>query len=182
MNLCDERLLSPCMNAGVLLRFLINYFAPHNSERTSGYNPFGNVSGGNVQSGVINPWGYAGGYTDATTRLIKFGIRYYDPHVGRWTQATPIGGSLQEATQANPYTYADNNPINDVDPTGASSWWSRFNGCFHSSIANILRIVGFVFGTVAKGIFWILQWLGWESISIFIDISKIEEVLQTSSR
>jgi RHS repeat-associated protein len=56
---------------------------------TYGYDPFGNVGGGTVQSGVINPWGYAGGYTDTTTGLIKFGIRYYDPTVGRWTQAPP---------------------------------------------------------------------------------------------
>jgi RHS repeat-associated protein len=88
---------------------------------TYGYDPFGNVGGGTVQSGVINPWGYVGGYTDKTTGLVKFGIRYYDPHVGRWTQATPIGGSLQEATKANPYVYADNDPINEIDPTGRSS-------------------------------------------------------------
>jgi hypothetical protein len=43
---------------------------------TYGYDAFGNVGGGTVQSGVINPWGYAGGYTDKTTNLIKFGIRY----------------------------------------------------------------------------------------------------------
>ena len=83
-----------------------------------GYDAFGSVGGGSVQSGIVNPWGYASGYTDTTTGLVKFGIRYYDTHIGRWTQATPIGGSLQEATKANPYVYADNNPINEVDPTG----------------------------------------------------------------
>ena len=76
-----------------------------------------------MQSGLVNPWGYAGGYTDKTTGLIKFGIRFYDAHTGRWTQATPIGGSLQEATKANPYVYADNNPINETDPSGALANW-----------------------------------------------------------
>jgi RHS repeat-associated protein len=75
---------------------------------------------------VIDPWDYAGGYTDTTTGLIKFGIRYYDPHVGRWTQVTPIGGSLQEATKANPYVYADNDPIDGTDTSGAYR-------CYHVS-------------------------------------------------
>ena len=104
-----------------------------NLVATYGYDPFGSVGGGTVQSGVINPWGYAGGYTDTTTGLIKFGIRYYDPHVGRWTQATPIGGSLQEATKANPYVYVDNDPINGTDLGGAhlchffsESWLFKF--------------------------------------------------------
>ncbi|GCF08859.1 RHS repeat-associated core domain-containing protein [Dictyobacter arantiisoli] len=81
------------------------------------YDPFGGISS---QSGTVaNPWQYAGGYYDSTTGLTKFGIRYYDPQFGRWTQATPIGGSLQEALKANPYVYADNNPVNNVDPSGA---------------------------------------------------------------
>jgi RHS repeat-associated protein len=116
---------------------------------TYGYDPFGNVGGGTVQSGVINPWGYAGGYTDATTGLVKFGIRYDDARVGRWTQATPIGGSLQEATKANPYVYADNNPINEVDPSGKAG----ILNCLGSIINNgaqflateALIVGGFVF-------------------------------------
>ncbi|GCF11770.1 hypothetical protein KDI_53340 [Dictyobacter arantiisoli] len=80
------------------------------------YDPFGGISS---QSGTLsNPWQYAGGYYDSTTGLTKFGIRYYDPQFGRWTQATPIGGSLQEMLKANPYVYADNNPVNEVDPSG----------------------------------------------------------------
>ena len=87
---------------------------------TYGYDAFGNLGGGTVQNGLVNPWGYAGGYTDKTTGLIKFGIRFYDARTGRWTQATPIGGSLQEATEANPYVYAGDDPINNFDPNGAN--------------------------------------------------------------
>lgn len=39
-------------------------------------------------------WQYAGGYRDVNTGLYKFGERYYDPTLGRWTQQDPIGGSL----------------------------------------------------------------------------------------
>ena len=41
------------------------------------------------------------------------------PPQGRWTQATPVGGSLQETLKANPYVYAGDNPVNEVDPSGA---------------------------------------------------------------
>jgi RHS repeat-associated protein len=69
------------------------------------------------QSGLNNPWKFAGGFFDSSTGLYKYGIRYYDPTIGRWTQRTP-GGSLQETTKANPYVYADDDPVNAVDPSG----------------------------------------------------------------
>ena len=103
------------------------------------YDAFGSVGGGSVQSGIVNPWGYAGGYTDTTTGLVKFGIRYYDTHIGRWTQATPIGGSLQEATKANPYVYADNNPINNVDRSGRDS--SPLDQCLVGAAIGALTVV-----------------------------------------
>ncbi len=82
------------------------------------YDPYGNLLNSKEQSGVTNPWKYAGGYLDGSTGLYKYGIRYYDPQVGRWTQRTPVGGSLAETLKANPYVYADNNPVNKVDPSG----------------------------------------------------------------
>ena len=54
--------------------------------------------------------------------MYKYGIRYFAPSLGRWTQRTPVGGSLAETTKANPYVYADDNPVNLVDPSGAFSW------------------------------------------------------------
>ena len=82
------------------------------------YDPYGNINGSKEQSGLNNPWKYAGGYYDSSTNLTKFGIRYYDATTGRWTQRTPVGGSLQETLKANPYVYAGNDPVNTVDPGG----------------------------------------------------------------
>ena len=97
------------------------------------YDPFGTAMGP-WQVQVSQPWTYAGGYYDSQTGLYKFGIRYYDSTTARWTQRTPIAGSLQETTKANPYEYAGDNPVNEVDPSG------RISG------ACILDIVGIANG------------------------------------
>jgi RHS repeat-associated protein len=62
---------------------------------------------------VPNPWCYASGYTDPTG-LVKFGERYYDPALGRFTQPDPSGRDL-------PYGYAGCDPVNHTDPSGALS-------------------------------------------------------------
>jgi len=50
--------------------------------------------------------------------LYKFGTRYYDPQVGRWTQKDPVGGSVGKIGSGNPYVYAGNVPNMQVDPSG----------------------------------------------------------------
>ena len=54
------------------------------------------VVASNEQSGLNNPWKFAGGFLDSSTGLYKYGIRYDDPTIGRWTQRMLVGGSLQE--------------------------------------------------------------------------------------
>jgi RHS repeat-associated protein len=60
------------------------------------YDPYGNMISQTEQSGLNNPWKFAGGFLDSATGYYKYGIRYEDPTMGRWTQRTPVGGSLQE--------------------------------------------------------------------------------------
>jgi RHS repeat-associated protein len=73
------------------------------------YDPYGNVTS---SSGTLaNPVGYAGGYTDANTGLVKFGTRYYNPAIGLFTQEDPSG-------QSTGYIYAGDDPVNGTDPTG----------------------------------------------------------------
>ncbi len=80
-----------------------------------GYDPFGKST---FSSGsVANPWRFAGGYLDATG-LYKFGNRYYDPSVGRWTQQDTLGGGISNPATLNRYAYVGDNPINATDPTG----------------------------------------------------------------
>jgi RHS repeat-associated protein len=54
------------------------------TQKTYSYDPFGNATPGG--SGTAANLGFAGGYDNTTSGLVKFGTRYYDPTIGRWTQ------------------------------------------------------------------------------------------------
>ena len=61
------------------------------------------------------PFGFAGGFHDRDTGMVRFGYRDYDPDAGRWTAKDPIffaGGDTDL------YRYCLNNPISFVDPDG----------------------------------------------------------------
>ncbi len=64
----------------------------------------------------LQPFGFAGGLHDADTALVRFGVRDYDPAVGRWTSKDPLrqgGGDL------NFLAYVQDDPINKVGYSGA---------------------------------------------------------------
>lgn len=72
------------------------------------YDPYGKRT---YSSGsVSNPWGYVGGYMDATG-LVLLGDRYYDPSLGRFTQVEPLSVVPE-------FTYAADDPVNFSDPSG----------------------------------------------------------------
>ena len=56
-------------------------------ENRYAYDPYGQVT--SSSGSVANPYGYAGGYNDSATGLVKFGTRYYNPSVGQFTQVDP---------------------------------------------------------------------------------------------
>ncbi len=59
-------------------------------------------------------WGFAGGLYDSDTGLVRFGVRDYNPVVGRWLSKDPVGFS----GGSNYYVYANNDPVNELDIDG----------------------------------------------------------------
>ena len=68
----------------------------------------------------INPIRYRGYYFDSETGLYYLKSRYYDPQVGRFINADGLVSTGQGILGNNMFAYCNNNPVNNVDPTGKS--------------------------------------------------------------
>ena len=80
------------------------------------YDGYGNVT---AHTGTTSTQlGYDGQYTDAESGLQYLRNRYYDPSTGQFITVDPA-----LAITLAPYNYADDNPLNALDPTGLS-WWN----------------------------------------------------------
>ena len=88
------------------------------------YDTWGKVT--NDTNPGFQPFGFAGGIYDQDTKLVKFGSRDYDPETGRWISKDPIkfdGG-------INLYAYAENDPVNKIDPNGLKTYFAQVGGTF----------------------------------------------------
>lgn len=114
------------------------------------YDPYGQVSCKHSPSCSVNdPWQFAGGYLDSATSLVKFGTRFYDPTLGRWTQQDPLAGSIARPFTVNRYLYAADNPGNAVDQSGAAC-----NGLLGAAaLAGVVAAgLGLAAGAIALGL------------------------------
>lgn len=64
-----------------------------------------------------NPWQFAEKRIDETSHLVLFGLRFYDPKIGRWISQDPIGN----LDGHNLYAYLHNNPIGHFDRFGLTT-------------------------------------------------------------
>jgi len=98
------------------------------------YDPYGVTE---HQTGTqYNPWQFASGYLDASTLYYKYGTRYYD-RFGRWTQK-------DSQPSANPYLYANDNPVNMVDPTGTDgvNYSKQFlKACIIGAVSGVVGLI-----------------------------------------
>jgi RHS repeat-associated protein len=78
------------------------------------YDSFGNIIN-DSDPAIEVPFGFAGGLDDRDTGLVRFGVRDYDPDIGRWTAKDPI---LFAGGDTDLYGYCLSDPINLVDPWG----------------------------------------------------------------
>jgi len=70
----------------------------------------------------FQPFGFAGGLYDGQTELVRFGLRDYDPKLGRWTAKDPM---LFTKDNRNFYAYSANDPVNTLDFSGGQSTCAR---------------------------------------------------------
>ncbi len=75
------------------------------------YDPFGNLKESIER--IDNQYKYAGERYDSITEKYYLRARYYDPHIGRFTQEDTYRGD-----GLNLYAYVSNNPLKYVDPSG----------------------------------------------------------------
>ncbi len=124
------------LGAAIAVELAGNVYAPLHDHRgnvcclleaTSGqtvefyrYSAYGEVQIYNATLAMLpnsplgNPWLFASKRLDPHTKLIQFGKRDYDCHLGRWLTPDPIGF----ADGPNLYVYVQNNPLILYDPWG----------------------------------------------------------------
>ena len=75
------------------------------------YDPYGNSIPSDTS--IVNPFRYAGQYTDSVSGLVYMRARWYDPATAQFLTKDPL-----VALSGQPYAYANNSPLNFTDPTG----------------------------------------------------------------
>ena len=99
------------------------------------YDSFGNVLSDSNPIFTV-PFGFAGGLQDKDTGLVRFGLRDYDPAIGKWTAKDPIdfaGGDT------NLFNYTDSDPVNWIDPWGLEK---IVNGLIYDDCGRLIGEVG----------------------------------------
>ena len=104
------------------------------------YDPWGkvlSVTGTNSALGNLNPFRYRGYYYDTDTSLYYLQSRYYDPETGRFLNSDDVNfiGTTESEISYNPFAYCENDPVNNVDPTG--NWWFKINKGFTIAVGVI---------------------------------------------
>jgi RHS repeat-associated protein len=93
-------------------RYVVNVNDPSDVPFTASYSSFGEVAGTGLD---WMAFGFAGGIYDADSGLVRFGVRDYDPSIGRWASKDPI---LFDGDGPNLYGYVLADPANSIDESG----------------------------------------------------------------
>ncbi|MEM7005219.1 MAG: RHS repeat-associated core domain-containing protein, partial [Pseudomonadota bacterium] len=111
------------------------------------YTPFGESR--------LNPTGnedshnFTGHIKDNDTGLVYMQARYYDPVIGRFLSTDPVGFAQGGVGYFNRYAYTQNDPVNNIDPTGMTCTGSRItndNGTCASTGGFTTGLTGIVQG------------------------------------
>jgi RHS repeat-associated protein len=67
---------------------------------------------------IANTYLYSGERFDGNLNLYQLRARYYTTLTGRFETADPVPGKIFDPGTLHKYAYAENNPVNRVDPSG----------------------------------------------------------------
>jgi RHS repeat-associated protein len=101
-------------DGGLNVRFLTD--ASGAVTDTYDYDAYGNLI--NKTGGTTNNYLYRGEQFDSDLGLYYLRARYYNPATGRFLGRDPAPGDLTAPETLHKYSYAGNNPVNFIDPTG----------------------------------------------------------------
>jgi RHS repeat-associated protein len=82
------------------------------------YDPFGEVQSGANENDLI--YGYNAEEYNPVTDLQYLRARYYAPETGSFITEDSVLGSPSNLNSQNRYAYAENDPVNNFDPSGHS--------------------------------------------------------------
>ena len=95
--------------------------------------PYGSIS---RNEGAVNvAHKFTSQQLDDETGLYFYNARYYDPEIGRFISPDSFVSSASIPQGLNRYTYANNNPLSFIDPTGHKSFWTSWG-------SSILQVFG----------------------------------------
>jgi RHS repeat-associated protein len=83
------------------------------------YDAFGVLIG--RTGSTVNSYLYTGEQFDSTLNQYYLRARYYNPPVGRFQTRDPIEGRTCSTLSFNPYIYANDDPVNRIDPSGKAA-------------------------------------------------------------
>ena len=86
------------------------------------YDPYGKVIHASGSHANINPLKYRAYLHDTETGFYYLQSRYYDPEVGRFTNADALVSTGQGLLGNNTFAYCNNNPVVLADPEGYGPW------------------------------------------------------------
>jgi len=109
----------------------------HASPLRYSYDPYGGTATASESDlRVPNIVRYAGGALERNAGLTKFGLRYYNPALGAFTQQDTVV-AFANPGNGNRYSYVGADPVNLTDPTGlfflltyrcsSEGFWCPFN-------------------------------------------------------
>ena len=108
------------------------------------YDAYGNVLTVEGDLAKANPIRYAGYYYDDETKNYYLQARYYNPVNGAFLALDPHPGDDDEPLSQNGYSYANGNPVMNVDPNGEKSWKIVRKDVLANTITTIIGLaVGF---------------------------------------